>query len=257
MAQRADAPFAYASGGRGAFVRTKDAYQLFAGVKPERLREGRGGAARRSGARPGGSASRRAKLDRQRSNLLRLRCSSSSPNATKTNSLALCGRIRQQCALEYADPSDRTGAAACRRSWPRRSALAEVNALSLTSLTATRTASYSLRRLRKPDIQIPTAQEMIARIRPSRRTRRSRRMWTRRPNDALVPNVPAPGKIIAEHTLPETGIIPVGPCRTARRSCSSRRTSRPTRYIFAARSSRRRIARSRCGRDQRGPEFGS
>src|SRR6476619_7665623 len=33
LSQQPDAPFAYAGSGRGSFVRTKDVYQLYAGVK--------------------------------------------------------------------------------------------------------------------------------------------------------------------------------------------------------------------------------
>ena len=59
MSQRADAPFAFAEGGRGSFVRTKDAYQLVRRREGERVRTRprRRCSPRPSGSR--GSASRR------------------------------------------------------------------------------------------------------------------------------------------------------------------------------------------------------
>src|SRR4029077_19097229 len=70
ISQRADAPFAFASGGRGAFVRTKDAYQLFAGVKESGFVKA-GVALLDEAERIKRFGFTQGELDRQRSNLLR------------------------------------------------------------------------------------------------------------------------------------------------------------------------------------------
>ena len=70
ISQRADAPFAYAQGGRGSFVRTKDAYQLFAGVKESGF-EKAAEALLAEAERISRFVFTQTELDRQRVNLLR------------------------------------------------------------------------------------------------------------------------------------------------------------------------------------------
>jgi len=202
MAQRADAPFAYASGGRSALVRTKDAYQLYAGVKAsgfvraaqalldesERIR--------RFGFTQG-------ELDRQRSNLLRS-MQQQFVERDKTNSA--------RYAEEYVNSALwGTPIVGIEQEQPLAAQLAptisvaEVNAISLT-LFGNKDRVALVAAPAKPDVQVPTSQEMIGVFAVAANATLTAYVDSTS-NDALVPNAPAPGKVIAEHTLPETGII--------------------------------------------------
>jgi zinc protease len=202
MSQRADAPFAYASGGRGAFVRTKDAYQLFAGVKASGFVRAaqalldEAERVRRFGFTQG-------ELDRQRSNLLRS-MQQQFAERDKTNS--------SHYVDEYVSSALwNTPIVGIEQEQPLAAQLAptisvaEVNALSLTSYGNTDRVVL-VAAPAKPDVQMPTEQEMTG-VFAVAANATLKAYVDSTSNDALVPNVPAPGKIIAEHALPETGII--------------------------------------------------
>ena len=202
IAQRADAPFAFASGGRGAFVRTKDAYQLFAGVKASGFVRAADALldeaerVRRFGFTQG-------ELDRQRSNLLRS-MQQQFAERDKTNSSHYVDEYVSSAlwgtpivGIEQEEPLAAQLAPTI--------SVAEVNALAGTSFTA-RDRVVLVAAPAKPDVQLPTAQEMLGVYDVTANAKLTAYVDSTS-NDALVPNPPPPGKIVAEHTLPETGII--------------------------------------------------
>lgn len=202
IAQRPDAPFAFASGGRGAFVRTKDAYQLYAGVKES-------GFVRAADAlldeaeRVRRFGFTQTELDRQRSNLLRS-MQQQFAERDKTNS--------SNYADEYVSSTIwGTPIVGIEQEEPLAAQLAptisvaEVNALALTSF-GNKDRVVLVAAPAKPDVHMPTAAEMLGVYDVAANTKLTAYVDSTS-SDALVPNPPAPGKIVAQDTLPETGII--------------------------------------------------
>jgi zinc protease len=202
IAQRPDAPFAFASGGRGAFVRTKDAYQLYAGVKEsgfvraadalldeaERIK--------RFGFTQG-------ELDRQRSNLLRS-MQQQFAERDKTNSSHYADEYVSSTlwgtpivGIENEEPLAAQLAPTI--------SVAEVNALALTTF-GDKDRVVLVAAPAKPDVHVPTAQELLGTFDVVANTKLTAYVDSTS-SDALVPNPPAPGKIVAQDTLPGTGII--------------------------------------------------
>jgi zinc protease len=202
ITQRADAPFVYAGGGRGAFVRTKDVYQLAAGVKEsgfERAAQALLAEAERI-VRFGFTQT---ELDRQRTNLLRSveqqyaerDKTVSSRFVDEYVSSTIWGTpivgIEQEQVLMNALASTIT--------------VAEVNALSKTSF-GDKDRVVLVAAPAKPDIHVPTAAAMLKVFDAAGAAVLS--AYVDSSSDAaLVPNRPTPGKIVSERTLPETGIL--------------------------------------------------
>ena len=180
IAQRADAPFAYAGSGRGSFMRTKDVYQLLRRREGERVRERGRGAARRGGARPtirlhaDGARPRthrticaaRAGVRRARQDQLARRSRGEYVQQLRSSGRPILGIANEQALAQQLRPDDHA------RGGERARA---------SLVHARRIASSSSRRPAKPECKVPTAQAMLARVRPRDGTRRSRRTWTRRP----------------------------------------------------------------------------
>ncbi|HLA89969.1 MAG TPA: insulinase family protein [Gemmatimonadaceae bacterium] len=202
MAQRPDAPFAYAGGARGGFVRTKDAYQLFAAVKEsgfEQAAEALLAEAERI-ARFGFTQT---ELDRSRTNLLRSleqqyaerEKSNSAGFAAAYVSSALSGApilgIEQRQALTKALAPGIT--------------LAEVNALARSNFTEENRVVL-VAAPEKPEVKLPEARAMLAVFDKARRATLT--AYVDSTSDApLVPSPPAPGRVVRERALPETGIL--------------------------------------------------
>ena len=203
IAQRADAPFAFASGGRGAFVRTKDAYQLFAGVKESGFVQGRRVALLDEAERIRRFGFTQGELDRQRSNLLRS-MQQQFIERDKTNSshyvdeyvssalwdTPIVGIEQEEPLAEHLAPTI---------------SVAEANALAQTSF-GDKDRVVLVAAPAKPEVHVPTAADMLHVFDVASRAILTAYVDSTS-NDALVPNPPPPGKIVAQDTLPETGII--------------------------------------------------
>src|ERR1035437_1266393 len=202
ISQRADAPFTFAQGGRGSFVRTKDAYQLFAGVKEsgfEKAAEALLGEAERI-SRFGFTQT---ELDRQRTNLLRS-MEQQYAERDKTNS--------SQFVDEYVSSTLwSTPIIGIEKEEPLAKSLAptitvgEVNALSKTSF-GKKNRVVLVAAAEKPEVRVPSAAAML-KVFDAARSATLTAYVDSSSDAALVPSRPAPGKIVAERALPETGII--------------------------------------------------
>lgn len=202
IARNPDAPFAFASGGRGEFVRTKDAYQLSAGVKDNgfaRAAEALLTEAER--ARRFGFTS--TELDRMRTNYLRSleqafaerEKTESSAFADAYVAVALTGEpaigVERQLALGNALIPGIT--------------LDEVNAVA-------RAAPSDSNRVilvtgpDQPGTTMPTRDEMLA-VFARARVATVAAYVDSTSDEPLVAAPPTPGRIVGERTLPETGIV--------------------------------------------------
>jgi len=201
ISQRADAPFTFAQGGRGSFVRTKDAYQLFAGVKEsgfERAAEAMLAETERI-ARFGFTQT---ELERQRTNLLRS-LEQQFAERDKTNSSRFAEEYVSSTlwgtpivGVEQSEPLAKSLAPTI--------TLAEVNTLSKSSFGAT-SRVVLVAAPDKPDVHVPTAAAMPRVFDAAGRATLT--AYVDSASDApLVPSPPAPGTIVAERVLPETGI---------------------------------------------------
>ncbi len=202
IAQRANAPFTFASGGRGSFVRTKDAFQLFAGVKES----GFISAAQAMLAeleRVTRFGFTQSELDRRRTNLLRsIEQRYAERDKTQSSTFIdeyvsstlwgapVVGIENQQILVKAIAPTV---------------TLADVNALAGTS-GGDEDRVILVAAPEKPDVHVPTATAAL-RIFDAAKTVTLTAYVDSASDAELVPALPAPGKVVAEKTLPETGII--------------------------------------------------
>jgi zinc protease len=201
MSQRADAPFAFAQGGRGSFVRTKDAYQLFAGVKESGF-EKAAEALLAESERIARFGFTQTELDRQRTNLLRS-MQQQLAERDKTNSSAFVDEYVSSTlwnspvmGIEKEQPLAAALAPTI--------AVAEVNALSKTSF-GEKNRVILVAAPEKPEVRVPTAAAML-KVFGTAKAATLTAYVDSSSDAALVPNLPVPGKIVAERALPETGI---------------------------------------------------
>lgn len=202
ITQRPDAPFAYAGGGRGEFVRSKGAYQLAAGVKENGFTAAAEALlteverARRFGFTPG-------ELDRTRINYLRSleqafterEKMESAAFADAYVSVALTGEpaigIPRLVELGNALAPTIT--------------LDEINAVARATLSdSNRVIMVAAPEL--PDVKLPSAADLLAVFTKARGTTITAYVDSTN-NEPLVPTPPKAGRITAERTLPETGIL--------------------------------------------------
>ncbi len=202
MTQRADAPFAFAEGGRGSFVRTKDGYQLIAGVKESGF-EKAAQALLAEAERISRFGFTQTELDRQRTNLLRS-MDQQFAEREKTVSTRFVDEYVSSTlwgtpviGIEQELPIMRTLAPTIN--------LADVNALSKTSF-GDKDRVILVAAPDKPDVHVPTAAAML-KVFDSAKSLTLTAYVDSSSDAALVPNAPVPGKIVAERALPETGII--------------------------------------------------
>jgi zinc protease len=202
IARRTDSPFAYAGGGRGEFVRTRGAYQLGAGVKENGFATAAEAmlAETERARRFGFTAT---ELDRVRTNYLRSLeqawaerdKSESAGFAAAYVSMALSGEpvigIARQMELGNAlAPTitlDEVNAVA-------RATLGDSNRVILVAGPA------------QPDVKLPTEAEMLA-VFARARTATVAAYVDSTSDEPLIASAPAPGRIVSERTLPETGIL--------------------------------------------------
>ncbi|MEO6528779.1 MAG: insulinase family protein [Gemmatimonadaceae bacterium] len=202
LTQRPDAPFAFASGNRGSFTRTRDVYTMFAGVKGSDFEKAAHALLLESEriTRFGFTAS---ELARARTNYMRS-LEQRYAERDKTNSNQLVGQyvnsaLRETPILGIADEI------ALARQFVPTITLPEVNALARTTFTAENRVVV----VAAPDkagITLPDAATMRAVF--DRAKGATLTAYVDSTSDApLIPTLPTPGKVVAERTLPETGIL--------------------------------------------------
>jgi len=202
ITQHADAPFAFAQGGRGSFVRTKDAYQLFAGVKESGF-ERAAQALLAESERISRFGFTQTELDRQRTNLLRS-VEQQYAERDKTVSARFVEEYVSSTLWGTPTVGIDSEQVLVKRLAPTIT-LADVNALSQTSF-GEKNRVVLVAAPEKPDVHVPTATAML-RVFDAAKAATLTAYVDSSSDAALVPNLPAPGKIVAERTLPETGIL--------------------------------------------------
>lgn len=202
ITRRPDAPFAYAGGGRGEFVRTKDAYQLGAGVKDN------GFVAAAEALLAESERARRfgftqSELDRTRTNYLRS-LEQAYAERDKTESSRFAGSYVRVALSGQPD----IGIA---RELELATRLAPTVTLDEVNAVARRTLGDSNRVILvagpdAPDTAMPTREAMLGVY--ARAAAATVAAYVDSTTDApLVAVPPVPGRITAERTLPETGIL--------------------------------------------------
>jgi zinc protease len=201
ITQRPDAPFAFASSGRGTFARTKDAYELFAAVKEsgfEKAAEALLGEAERV-ARFGFTQT---ELDRQRTNLLRS-LEQRFAERDKTNSSLFASQYVSS-ALTGAPFAGIEHEQALTKALVPTITLADVNALARSTFTD-QNRVVMVAAPEKPDVSIPDVRAMLSVFDRARAL--SLTAYVDSTSDVpLVDKPPQPGKVVSERELPETGI---------------------------------------------------
>ena len=201
IAQRPDAPFAFASSGRGPLARTKDAYELFAAVKESGF-EKAADALLAEAERVARFGFTQGELDRQRTNLLRS-LEQRYTERDKTNSSSFAGQYVSSAL---------TGAPALGIEQDQALSLALAPTITLSDVNALARSTFTdhdrvvlVAAPEKPDVKVPDAAAMLAVF--SRTKDATLAAYVDSTSDeALVAVPPAPGRIIAERELPETGI---------------------------------------------------
>lgn len=202
QSQRPDAPFAFAGSGRGEFVRTRNGYQLVAGVKESGF-EKAAEALLAEAERIKRFGFTQTELDRLKTNYLRSLeqayaerdKTNSSVFASQYVSVALSGgplmNIGQQQAL-------------AKELLPTIS-VSDVNALAKSTFSD-RNRVVLVAAPDKPDVKVPTAKAMLA-VFAKATTATLAAFVDSASDEPLVPTPPAPGRVVAEKALPGTGII--------------------------------------------------
>jgi zinc protease len=202
LTQRPDAAFAYAGSGRGEFVRTRDAYQLYAGVKESGF-EKAAEALLAEAERISRFGFTQTELDRLRTNYLRSLEQSYAERA-KTNSSLFAG--------EYVDAALSGGPiigiehrqVLAKQLLPTIT-LAEVNTLAKSSFSDRNRVVLVAAPL-TPDVKVPTTQAMLAVFGKAKAG--TLVAYVDSTSDSpLVAKPPAAGKVVAERTLDGTGIL--------------------------------------------------
>jgi zinc protease len=202
ITQRPDAPFAFAGSGRGELVRTRSEYQLLAGVKESEFVPAADAllAEAERVRRFGFSAS---ELDRARLNYLRAveqryaerAKTESGAFASQYVSAALSGvpivGIEHEYALDNAIVPSIT--------------LDEINTLSRTTFSDSNRVVL-VAAPDQPEVKVPDAAAMLA-VFDRTKSAQVTAYVDSTSSAPLVPKPPAPGKVAAVRTLPETGII--------------------------------------------------
>ena len=202
LAQRPDAAFAYAGSGRGEFVRTRDVYQLYAGVKESGFETAAAGllAEAERIARFGFTPT---ELDRLRTNYLRS-LEQSFAEREKTNSSLFAGQY-VNAALSGGPIIGIEHQQALAKLLLPTITLADVNALAKSSFT-NQNRVVLVAAPRKPDITVPTKAAMLAVFAKAKATLLTAYVDSTS-ESPLVATPPAPGTVVAERTLDGTDIL--------------------------------------------------
>ncbi|HVT39863.1 MAG TPA: insulinase family protein [Gemmatimonadaceae bacterium] len=202
LTQKPDAPFAFAGSGRGEIVRTKDGYQLVAGVKESGFVEA-AQALLAEAERVRRFGFTVTELDRQKVNYVRnldQRLAErdkmeSEGFASSYVSAALSGEPTVSIAQEVA----------LGKQFSPTIVLDEVNAIARTTFTD-QNRVVLVAAPEQPEVKVPDAAAMLA-VFESARTQPLTAFVDSTSNEPLVTALPTPGRITSERTLPETGIL--------------------------------------------------
>jgi zinc protease len=202
QSQRPDAPFAFASSGRSALVRTRGSYVLVAGVKESgfaRAAEALLAEAERV-ARQGFT---QPELDRVRTNYLRSR-EQAYAERDRTSSGVFASRYVGSALTGAPIVSIEQDQALAKALAPTIQ-LAEVDSLARSSFTD-RDRVILVAAPAKPEIAVPDPTAMLAVFDKAKGSNIA--AYVDSASDApLVATPPAPGSIVAQRSLPETGIV--------------------------------------------------
>jgi len=202
LAQRPDAPFAYAGSGRGSFVRTKDVYQLYAGVKESGF-ESAAEALLAEAERIARFGFTQTELDRLRTNYFRSLEQAYAERA-KTNSAVFAGQYAN-AALTGGPILGIANQQALAKQLLPTITLAEVNAVARSSFTPTNRVVL-VAAPAKAEVKVPNSKAMLAVFDKAKGSKLT--AFVDSTSDSpLVPTPPAPGKVVAERTLEGTDIL--------------------------------------------------
>lgn len=200
-AQQPDAPFAYAEGGRGEFVRTRDAYQLEAGIKESGFLQA-AQALLAEAERVAKFGFTQSELDRLRTNYLRALEQSYAERA-KTNSSVFASQY-VGAALSGSPIVGIENQQALAKQLLPTVTLADVNALARSTFTDSNRIVL-VAAPKKADVKMPTRAAMLAVFERAKKTTLA--AYVDSTSDApLLANLPAPGKVVGERTLEGTDI---------------------------------------------------
>lgn len=202
QSQRPDAPFAFAGSGRGSFVRTRDGYQLVAGVKESGFEQA-AEALLAEAERIKRFGFTQTELDRLKTNYLRS-LEQAYAERDKTNSSAFAGQY-VNAALSGGPVMNIGQQQALAKELLPTITVADVNALAKSTFSD-RNRVILVAAPDKPDVKVPSAQAMLAVFGKAEKVSLTAFVDSSS-DEPLVPNPPAPGRIVAEKTLPGTGII--------------------------------------------------
>ena len=201
-AQQPDAPFAYAGSGRGEFVRTRDAYQLFAGVKESGFTQAAQALLLES-ERIARFGFTQTELDRLRTNYLRS-LEQAYAERSKTNSSVFAGEYVGSALSGSRIVGIENQQTLAKQLLPTIT-LADVNALARSTFTDSNRVVL-VAAPKKADVKVPTKAEMLAVF--DRVKRMPLVAFVDSTSSApLVSRLPAPGKVVSERTLEGTDIL--------------------------------------------------
>jgi zinc protease len=199
--QRPDAPFAYAGSGRGEFVRTRDAYQLYAGVKESGFTQA-AQALLSEAERIAKFGFTQSELDRLRTNYLRSLEQAYAERA-KTNSGVFAGQYVGMALSGSPAVGIENQQALAKQLLPGVT-LADVNALARSTFTESNRVVL-VAAPKKSDVNVPTRAQMLAVF--ARAKKQTLIAYVDSTSNApLVANIPPAGKVVSERTLDGTDI---------------------------------------------------
>ncbi|CAN5506987.1 insulinase family protein [soil metagenome] len=200
--QRPDAPFAYAGSGRGEFVRTRDAYQLYAGIKESGFTQA-AQALLSEAERIAKFGFTQSELDRLRTNYLRSLEQGYAERA-KTNSSVFAGQYVGAALAGSPIVGIENQQRLAQQLLPTIT-LADVNALARSTFTDSNRVVL-VAAPKKADVKVPTKAAMLAVF--ERAKTMTLAAYVDSTSDApLVSNLPAAGKVLSERTLEGTDIL--------------------------------------------------
>ncbi|MEP6620428.1 MAG: insulinase family protein [bacterium] len=202
QSQRPDAPFAFAGSGRGSFVRTRDAYQLVAGVKESGF-EKAAEALLAESERIKRFGFTQTELDRLKTNYLRS-LEQAFAERDKTNSSSFAGQY-VNAALGSGPLMNIGQQQALAKVLLPTISVADVNTLAKTTFSD-KNRVVLVAAPDKPEVKVPDAKAMLA-VYGKAATSTLTAFVDSASNEPLVPKPPTPGRIVGEKTLPESGII--------------------------------------------------
>ena len=201
-AQRPEAPFAYAGSGRGEFVRTRDAYQLYAGIKQSGFTEA-AQALLSEAERIAKFGFTQSELDRLRTNYLRSLEQGFAERA-KTNSSVFAGQYVGAALAGSPIVGIENQQSLAKQLLPTIT-LEDVNALARSTFTDSNRVVL-VAAPRNADVKMPTKVAMLAVF--ERAKKATLAAYVDSTSDSpLVSGLPAPGRITSERTLEGTDIL--------------------------------------------------